>query len=597
MTSPSSSSSSSCVLPLNKIVVISLDFGTSRSGYAYSFPSEKPDIYAHDSWPGGGGGGSNTKTLTVVSLYEDGKLSKFGYDAREDYDNAIFSNYKMVLFSSASREKTMVKADNCDQTASVQSLITETLKYLKQISLDKVRLGYTNKIEPSDVLWVITVPAIWDDAAKQIMRQCALDAGLCTKDDDKGSILFAYEPESGALDCIFEKTNSYSIREGETLLVFDLGGGTADFTGYKQLAGDKISSIVTRFGGDYGSNECNENFKKFLLQLLGDEFPKDMIEGNDFMQVMDKFESVKTSMNASSYINDSNPRSILFNPRTFGMTFDWLLERIEKYNTANASKIEYRRSGSLVIPMETFMTFLQPLFKNIVDCVKKKMLECPAISNPNFIFMIGGFSENYFLQELVKKEFASTGAKIMMQTRPSLSVVKGACRFGLRPSVVTSRHVPRSYAVEIVEEIAPENEHLHADRKVFFSNGKFYVKNVCSSFVRAGQSVGIDEVVVQAYQPLSATATQVAIAIFTSQLPDIKYTTDPGISFAAEIIVPLPPGDTIDDKSVHVLMKFGNTEVLVSAVQIKSRAVIEAKIDFAMTQEEAERRNQERLNK
>ncbi|EGG19165.1 hypothetical protein DFA_02413 [Cavenderia fasciculata] len=192
----------------HKKAVVAIDFGTSCSGYASAFitNNDNVDIYAHDSWPGGGS--INTKTVTVISLDRQGRLAKFGYDAREDYDNAIFSNFKMVLFDSVSRENTMVKADNCDQTASVESLITETLKFFKQTSLERLNNGSFNKLNQRDVQWVITVPAIWDDAAKQIMRQCATNAGLCTFADDKESLLLAYEPESGAMDCIFEKTNS-----------------------------------------------------------------------------------------------------------------------------------------------------------------------------------------------------------------------------------------------------------------------------------------------------------------------------------------------------------------------------------------------------
>ncbi|EGG13692.1 hypothetical protein DFA_11453 [Cavenderia fasciculata] len=561
---------------------VSIDFGTSCSGYAYSFITENNvDIYVHDSWPGGGS--TSLKTLTLISIDVNGKLVKFGYDAREDHDNAIFSNFKMVLFDSESREKTMVKADNCDQTASVETLITETLKFFKQTSLERINNGNTNAVEPSQVLWVITVPAIWDDAAKQIMRRCAISAGLCTIANDKESLILAYEPESGAMDCIFEKTNNYSVEAGQIVLVFDIGGGTADFTVYKQLADGKIEGIVRPFGGNFGSTYCNKNFKKFMLDLLGDEVTQDMIDGTDFMALMDRFESAKKSMCDSS-ANDGKPRYISFNPRVFDKNIDWLLQRIQKYNAATTANIEYKRSGHLVIPMESFMTFLQPLFHKIVDCVKQQMLQNDAIKKPNFIFMIGGFSDNYFLQELVKREFASTGARIIVPTRPSLSVVKGACRFGLRPSVITKRTIQRSYAVEVIEEMTPEK---HVGRQPYLVNGKLYANN----------SVGIDEIVTRGYGPVSAAATSVNIAIFTSLLSDIKYTTEPGISFAAEIKIPVPPGDNLEDKSVIVTMKFGATEVFVSAIQIKTLQKIDATIEFAMTREEAERRNKERLGK
>ncbi|EGG19164.1 hypothetical protein DFA_02412 [Cavenderia fasciculata] len=567
----------SSLIPPHKKVLVSIDFGTSCSGYAYAFITEKDvDIYVHDSWAGGGS--NSLKTLTLISIDQAGKLARFGYDAREDHGNAIFSNFKMVLFDSATREKTMVKADNCDQTASVESLITETLKFFKQTSLERINNGNTNAVEPSQVQWVITVPAIWDDAAKQIMRRCAINAGLCTTADDKESLILAYEPESGAMDCIFEKTNNYHVAVGQNVLVFDIGGGTADFTVYKQLEDGKIEVIVRPFGGNYGSTYCNQNFKKFMLELLGDEVTQDMIDSSDFMTLMDKFESAKKSMSDSS-CNDGKSRYISFNPRVFDKNIEWLNQRIQKYNVANTANIEYKRSGHLVIPMESFMTFLQPLFNKIVDCVKTQMLQCDSIKKPNFIFMIGGFSENYFLQELVKKEFAYTGAKIIVPTRPSLSVVKGACRFGLRPSVITKRTLQRTYAVNTSTSYNLEE---HSGRKQHLVDGIPYVYNICDSFVCAGQSVGIDEIITRTYWPLRLSQTTLAIDIYSSLLSDIKYTTDPGISFAAELLIPLPPGDTKDEKSVIVSMKFGATEIFVTVVQTKTLEKVEATIDFTI---------------
>ncbi|EGG19166.1 hypothetical protein DFA_02414 [Cavenderia fasciculata] len=316
--------------------------------------------------------------------------------------------------------------------------------------------------------------------------------------------------------------------------------------------------------------------KKKEFELLGDEVTQDMIDSSDFMALMDKFESAKKSMSESS----CKPRYISFNQRVFDKNIDWLTQRIQKYNVATTSNIEYKRSGHLVIPMESFMTFLQPLFNKIVDCVKTQMLQWDCIKKPNFIFMIGGFSENYFLQELVKKEFAYTGAKIIVPTRPSLSVVKGACRFGLHPSVITKRTLQRTYAVETANKFNPE-KHV----------GIPYVYNICDSFVWAGQSVGIDEIITRTYWPTSVTQNAIRVAIFSSLLSDIKYTTDPGISFAAELLIPLPPGDTKDEKSVNVSMKFGATEIFVTVVQTKTLQKIEATIDFTINREEADRRN------
>ena len=43
--------------------------------------------------------------------------------------------------------------------------------------MDHLFLNFTNRgfdIEPKDIRWVLTVPAIWSDAAKQFMRKSAI---------------------------------------------------------------------------------------------------------------------------------------------------------------------------------------------------------------------------------------------------------------------------------------------------------------------------------------------------------------------------------------------------------------------------------------
>ena len=51
-------------------------------------------------------------------------------------------------------------------------VLSIVLRYLKEAILKKVRLQKTD-IADDDVKYVITVPAIWSDAAKQMMREAA----------------------------------------------------------------------------------------------------------------------------------------------------------------------------------------------------------------------------------------------------------------------------------------------------------------------------------------------------------------------------------------------------------------------------------------
>ncbi|EGG13683.1 hypothetical protein DFA_11444 [Cavenderia fasciculata] len=430
-----------------KVVILSIDFGNDYSGYSYAFITgrgDNVDIYTHDTWSGPCHPNLSSTLLTTavtntVSLDKNGRLVKFGYDAREDHDNAIFSKYKMVLFNTESREKTMVQADNCDQTASVETLFTETLKFFKQSSLESLDLEYKSnyscnrvKIERADqVIWVITVPDTSDDDVSIVraIHQIAINAGLCTIDTIKESLFITTASKAGSLECIFEKTYAYQLAPDQSFLVFNIGVDTADFTAYRQLEDERMEPIISRFGGTFGSNNCNQYFKRFMLDLLGgDEMTQEIIDGTDFITLLETFDNIiKKSM---SDVN-AKSRNIPFNPKVFDKNIDWILQRIKQYNSRTGSKIQYKRTGHLSIPLDTILSFFQPIFQTIVNTVKEHMEKYEAIKNPTYIFMIGSFCENHLLQEFVRKEFASTGATIAIPYRPLMCASMGACRLAI----------------------------------------------------------------------------------------------------------------------------------------------------------------------
>jgi molecular chaperone DnaK (HSP70) len=52
-----------------------------------------------------------------------------------------------------------------------------SIRYLKDHLLAMVQ-DRVNDIKETDIQWVLTVPAIWNDAAKQFMREAAIDVSV-----------------------------------------------------------------------------------------------------------------------------------------------------------------------------------------------------------------------------------------------------------------------------------------------------------------------------------------------------------------------------------------------------------------------------------
>jgi len=91
-------------------VVVAIDFGTTYSGYAFSFVRDPDSVHMMRRWEGGDPGVVNQKTPTTLLLDPTGKFHSFGYAARDCYHDLdvqdakrwlYFDKFKMVLHHNA----------------------------------------------------------------------------------------------------------------------------------------------------------------------------------------------------------------------------------------------------------------------------------------------------------------------------------------------------------------------------------------------------------------------------------------------------------------------------------------------------------------
>ena len=114
--SRSSSTSSGRSAPTNgqdkHFVVAAIDFGTTYSGYAFSFTRDPDSIHMMRKWEGGDPGVTNQKTPTTLLLKPNGEFHSFGFSARDCYHDLeenearkwyYFEKFKMSLHSSQVR--------------------------------------------------------------------------------------------------------------------------------------------------------------------------------------------------------------------------------------------------------------------------------------------------------------------------------------------------------------------------------------------------------------------------------------------------------------------------------------------------------------
>lgn len=169
----------------DKLMVAAIDFGTTFSGWGYSFKhefkSDPTNIHAKN-W--NNGTNISSKAPTAVLIKPDGKtFEAFGYEAEAKYaelcadgehrDWCFFNRFKMMLHDNLKIEENILLEDATGKSLPAKDVFTHAIKFLKEDLKTVCALGITEDINESEVLWVLTVPAIWNEIAKRFMRQAA----------------------------------------------------------------------------------------------------------------------------------------------------------------------------------------------------------------------------------------------------------------------------------------------------------------------------------------------------------------------------------------------------------------------------------------
>eukprot|EP00924_Labyrinthula_sp_SR-Ha-C_P014519 maker-scaffold_34-snap-gene-0.6-mRNA-1 protein AED:0.50 eAED:0.50 QI:104/1/0.5/1/1/1/2/0/733 len=317
-----------------KRAVISIDFGSTHCGIAYSlvnlkqavpetYKDENVDLrdYLEDPEPlAKNYRGSHSKQPTCALFSkETEQLVEFGFSARETYltyvadesheklKNLMYfegSSIKMRLWDAVYDFKASVSSVDGENELPMKTLVSQILRFLRKEALELAGRG-AGDLSPEECLWVLTVPSIWKEGDKQFMRQAAFDAGII-QDVGSSDLILALEPECAVIAA------SHALKgfsKDDKVLVFDCGGGTVDVCAVQVLSqkfenvdqfqnlsfGEKdishrktlenftpltfgseqpgvlrLRHLLQPTGGDWGSTYIDKNFVSFLSVLFED---------------------------------------------------------------------------------------------------------------------------------------------------------------------------------------------------------------------------------------------------------------------------------------------------------------------------------------
>eukprot|EP00479_Gromia_sphaerica_P007049 TRINITY_DN2212_c0_g1_i1.p1 TRINITY_DN2212_c0_g1~~TRINITY_DN2212_c0_g1_i1.p1 ORF type:complete len:123 (-),score=30.29 TRINITY_DN2212_c0_g1_i1:48-416(-) len=120
---------------------------------------------------------------------------------------------------------------------------------MKDTALKKIKDAQvsSHEIDEDSVMWIVTVPGMAKDAAKQFMRKAASEAGMC----GRNNLMLALEPEAASL-CV-KRDYGEELPIGSQYIVVDCGGGTVDFACHQIVTGG-CRETHHAVGGPWGSD-------------------------------------------------------------------------------------------------------------------------------------------------------------------------------------------------------------------------------------------------------------------------------------------------------------------------------------------------------
>ena len=438
-------------------------------------------------------------------------------------------------------------------------------QYLKAISDDCLesinRKGH--KFTKKDINWVVTVPAIWNDYGKELMKECAIEAGM-------ENIKIALEPEAASL-LLFDDASILSNYKkiGKKFILVDAGGYTIDIT---------LNEIVDKYGNlkqlsppsgnSFGSMIINKDILKLIKQVISKDVLNNIKKNKfeEYYSLLNQIESLKIAANLDeSEILDTYDYFIIkLNSNSCGWFSSSRCKKITDFG-----EIEYDNE-KIYIPKQVMKKLILKRISPIITHIKE-IYETFKDINIDMLVLTGGYSNS----DILKKEMEKNFNDVIILQNPENSVVKGAVIYGINPNKIISRKTPRTIGISVYSRQRQGTE----CRKPKEVDGETHCEYF-DIFKRKGEDIINNEIKEKTYIPLKHDQTLINFILYGSNTYEPTYIDEEGVytlgSFELEM------DDTYlerEERKVLVKMEFG-ANINVYAKNINTGKEIKIKANY-----------------
>eukprot|EP01083_Nonionella_stella_P081209 223580_1 len=519
-----------------------IDFGTDGTGLAYAYNGK---VYIHSRW-NSTKYGDDVKPKTIILLDDRGNTIGFGKDAKIKYISTplqkhnwmLFERFKMSLYENESyctrghtpHEPKRINIANeliaaNGQKCSADFVFISAFKYILSEALEFMKKKKIKHVQQDEIAWIITVPSIWNDAAKHKMKQWAIAAGLVNT-NIPNQCKIVYEPDCASLSIQHQvrakrlkmkhntKNNEHYFGVGDKYILVDAGGGTVDIACHEVLGAFGVKEIVHPSGGPFGSMAIDDEYCKLLSILFSVEWMNEFKRGypHIYLQIQQNFQAVKCTL----YRKVKKRWYNVWLPSEF---IEFLEDKIESFNDLNVTTIEDMVSnakisgfsnlisfeeGYLEIDVMVWRLMFDHVINPIIFNIQKLLDNAEQMRDCRYLCLVGGLACNTYFQSKMKRHFgveSRYNLDVMIPQRPMLCVVEGAAYFGITPNYIKARILKKTYGIKasFTESKARSNGVKQSDiarNRIYidYYNG-YFVKNCFKVLGRKNSEIVNNQIV------------------------------------------------------------------------------------------------------
>ncbi|KAI9013758.1 hypothetical protein CLU79DRAFT_708537, partial [Phycomyces nitens] len=521
------------------------DFGTTYSGCSCVYINDGlNEIFDITTWPRAGG--STYVKVPTVSLYarDSKKIIAWGYDAirkAESIDNKdiLVDKFKLLLDKDIPLISLPHKMEPVDV---ISDYLSEFSTHIHNCFKHKFGKIY----DKSKFRYWITVPAMWDDDAKAVMREACIRSDIIARYDNPDRLMLTSEPEAAALYCK-SMSDRFKITAGKQFLICDAGGGTVDLIVFESIQSKelmKLKEITTGQGRSCGSIFLDDNIRDIFKKRFGDlaEINKPTID-----------------LMVNQFITFTKPGFENEDDEYFIVPAKVKLEgkTMEDFGAVN---------GALCVKLDELRKkVFDPVVNQVIDLIREQLDQTGG--KLDAMFLVGGFGQSLYLYQRIIEVFSKDIGLIAAPQRGELAIARGSVILGMDPKAITHRISRRAYGLCV--QRAFDNTKDPMSKLLFNEENKPICSDCFGTIVCKGQPIEINQSFRSEFFYYYPGSPILDLFAFDGNGDPPEYITDPNVRLVTRCNIGSPQvlGAKIGDRiTVTCCLYFGLTEIRVDSI-------------------------------